>query len=243
MSKSNTFDKNKIKAILFNPERVLNISPTGHWFIAPNFFKYINKNNFNSKEKYQRNLSFPKRIDPEFNESLIIYEKENFEQFNYYYKILRENFPQLEIKFEKIDSINVDYVYNHYKFFNDTFKLFPELSKNYHPKSNSNNCTSLKNIFKKISFKNCFKILNTSSQKNINNINTFHISSIDEYSLSPNEAIFVDDNIKNCDAAKKLGITSFLLCEDYKSYIYNKIKHREYNIIRSLSDIKSILAK
>lgn len=34
-------EKRKIKGILFNSARVLNESSTGHWFISPNFFKYV----------------------------------------------------------------------------------------------------------------------------------------------------------------------------------------------------------
>lgn len=37
--------KRKIKGILFDSGRVLNESSTGHWFISPNFFKYVEQKN------------------------------------------------------------------------------------------------------------------------------------------------------------------------------------------------------
>ncbi len=40
-----------IKAILFDSGRVLNMSSTGHWFIPPNFYKYVNKEEFLSIDK------------------------------------------------------------------------------------------------------------------------------------------------------------------------------------------------
>lgn len=36
-----TSKKGNIKAILFDSGRVLNQSSTGHWFISPRFFEYV----------------------------------------------------------------------------------------------------------------------------------------------------------------------------------------------------------
>ena len=36
-----------IKAILFDSGRVLNGPVTGHWFVTPNFWDYVNKDIFN----------------------------------------------------------------------------------------------------------------------------------------------------------------------------------------------------
>lgn len=35
-----------IKAILFDSGRVLNKPVTGHWFITPNFFSFVDENKF-----------------------------------------------------------------------------------------------------------------------------------------------------------------------------------------------------
>ena len=40
-----------IKAILFDSGRVLNGPVTGHWFITPNFWEYVNKGVFDSLDK------------------------------------------------------------------------------------------------------------------------------------------------------------------------------------------------
>ena len=41
----------KIKAVLFDSGRVLNGPVTGHWFITPNFWRYVNKSTFDSIDK------------------------------------------------------------------------------------------------------------------------------------------------------------------------------------------------
>jgi len=60
----------------------------------------------------------------------------------------------------------------------------------------------------------------------------FHIDRrvIDENKI---KAIFIDDYIKNCAAAMKLGINILVLL-----YIYNKLHYRNYNIIKNLIDVK-----
>lgn len=60
---------------------------------------------------------------------------------------------------------------------------------------------------------------------------------LDELSVSPEEAIFIDDSIKNCDGAERIGIKSFVLFRDWKTYAYNKFSCKRYTVIRNLKDI------
>ncbi len=41
----------KIKAILFDSGKVLNEPATGHWFITPNFWKYVDKDKFENIDR------------------------------------------------------------------------------------------------------------------------------------------------------------------------------------------------
>ncbi|MGN0313009.1 MAG: HAD-IA family hydrolase [Lachnospiraceae bacterium] len=43
--------KNKIKAILFDSGKVLNFPASGHWFITPNFFEYVEKEKFDGLDE------------------------------------------------------------------------------------------------------------------------------------------------------------------------------------------------
>ncbi len=64
---------------------------------------------------------------------------------------------------------------------------------------------------------------------------------LDELNVLPHEAIFIDDNIKNCDVAKKLGIESSLLCRDLKFYVYNTVKCKNHRVIQNLRNIENLL--
>lgn len=64
---------------------------------------------------------------------------------------------------------------------------------------------------------------------------------LDELNVKAEEAIFIDDSIKNCDGAKKIGIKSFVLCRDWKPYFYNKFTCKRYTVVRNLEDILKII--
>ena len=48
---------NNIKAILFDSGRVLNEPVTGHWFITPNFWKYVDINTFYNLDRKNNPVS------------------------------------------------------------------------------------------------------------------------------------------------------------------------------------------
>ncbi|MFD1774594.1 HAD-IA family hydrolase [Paenibacillus rhizophilus] len=62
-------------------------------------------------------------------------------------------------------------------------------------------------------------------------------TALEELNLSPSEVLFIDDSIKNCDGAEKLGIRSFVLCRDWKPYFYNKITCKKHPVVRNLYDV------
>ncbi|MGH4118033.1 HAD-IA family hydrolase [Clostridium sp.] len=66
-------------------------------------------------------------------------------------------------------------------------------------------------------------------------------AALEELNVSPDEAIFIDDSIKNCDGAKELGIYSLVLCRDFRSYFYNKLTCKNHSVIRNLNGIRNIL--
>jgi len=118
-----------------------------------------------------------------------------------------------------------------------------ELSKNYKLAVVSDAWPSLENVFRQAGLRNYFSSFIISSQKGITKPNELmYKSALDELNVSSEEAIFIDDSIKNCDGANKLGIKSFLLCRDLKSYNYNKSTCEKYTVVRSLKDIVKIIS-
>lgn len=239
------FDKNKIKAILIDSGRVLNVPVTGHWFITPNFFTYVDKIRFNSLSDLQRSEAFNKAGQYIDKQNLIFNEEEEYKHFFQYYKIFSESLPQLQLQDKNIQAITKDLVYNYskYSFYKDVFKLIPELSKEYKLAVVSDAWPSLENVFKKANLRDYFLSFVISSIKGVTKPNELmYKTALNELDIYPEEAIFIDDSIKNCQGAIKLGINSFVLCRDWKVYAYNKLNYRNYNIIRSLNDIKKLLS-
>lgn len=72
---------------------------------------------------------------------------------------------------------------------------------------------------------------------------TMYVTSLKELDTSPDEAIFIDDSLKNCLGAEAVGIQSYWLCRDKKQYTLNKIKSigKKYKVINSLYDLKKYL--
>lgn len=60
---------------------------------------------------------------------------------------------------------------------------------------------------------------------------------LEELALQPEDAVFVDDNLVNCEGAGKAGIQSILLCRDWRLFLYYTFKSRSYPVVRNLKGI------
>ena len=49
-------------------------------------------------------------------------------------------------------------------------------------------------------------------------------TALQELNIKPEEAIFIDDSLKNCMGAMAVGINTVLLCRNKQAYISEKIK-------------------
>lgn len=234
----------KVKAILFDSGRVLNTPVTGHWYITPNFFDYVDKKKFNSISLKAKRLAFNKAGEYIKQQRLIADENNEYKYFFEYYKIFSKCLPQLQLTIEDIQSITKDYVYNYskYRFFQDAIELIPELSKSYKLAIVSDAWPSLENVFRAVGLRDYFSSFVISSKKGITKPHELmYTTALKELNVSPEESIFIDDSIRNCDGAIKLGIRSFVLCRDWKLYIYHKLFKRKYSVVRNLTDIKNLL--
>ncbi|ELC8442264.1 HAD-IA family hydrolase [Clostridium perfringens] len=239
-----TFDKSRVKAILFDSGRVLNQPSTGHWFIPPKFFSYVDKHKFDSIKKSRKREAFSKAYEYIDKQKFILTEGDEYTHFLEYYKIFSNNLPELGLTNGDIKSITTDYVYNYekYTFFEDVPSVLQKLSQSYKLAIVSDAWPSLEGIFINMNLRKYFSSFIISSQKGITKPNELMFRlALQELNLSPKEALFIDDNPKNCEAAIKFGIPSIILCRDLKSYIYTKIKYRNILVARNLNDIYALL--
>lgn len=238
-------DKRKIRAILIDSGRVLNGPVTGHWFITPNFFSYVNREKFDLIAASQKNEAFKRAGEYIIKQNFILDEEEEYKHFVEYYRIFSKALPQLQLKDEDVQAIARDLVYNYskYYFYDDVIKVIPVLNKAYKLAVVSDAWPSLENVFKKAKLRDYFSSFVISSIKGVTKPNELmYKTALQELNVFPEEAIYIDDNIKNCDGATKLGIYSFVLCRDWRIYFYNKLVYKNYNIIRSLDEIKRLFS-
>lgn len=234
----------KVKAILFDSGRVLNGPASGHWFITPNFFSFVDKKAFLaiSNERLQRAFKLSSQYI--LKQSLITTEEEEYMHFLEFYRIFFDELPEIKKCDEQIPEVAKDLVYNYdkYTFFKDAAATVPELSTDYKLAVVSDAWPSLENVFKKAGFRDYFSSFVISSKLGITKPNEqMYKTALDELEVSPQEAIFIDDSIKNCDGAKALGIKTFLLCRDLKLYIYNKLFCRNHTVIRGINELRGFL--
>lgn len=234
---------NAVKAILFDSGRVLNEPVTGHWFITPNFFRFVDKNEFNSITRAKRETAFLKAGEYISKQPLINTETAEYLHFLQYYRILFENLPELDLTDEQVEGITRDLVYNYekYSFFSDIYEVIPRLSESYKLAVISDAWPSLENVFKQAGIRGYFSSFVISSVVGTRKPDEkMYMTALNELNIAPEEAIFVDDSIRNCDGAKKLGIRTYLLCRAFPLYLYNKITCREHKVIKDIRCLYAI---
>lgn len=236
----------KIKAVLFDSGRVLNGPVTGHWFITPNFWDYVDKAVFESIESSKIQVAF-READKYINTQKLITTKEiELECFIKFYEIFSNHLSELKLTKDKINLIANDLVYNpeKYVFYDDALKVIPELSKRYKLGIVSDAWPSLLDVYDKNNVTQYFGSIIISSIIGASKPDsTMYVTALKELDVSPDEAVFIDDSFKNCLGAEAVGIQSYWLCRDKKQYTLNKIKSigKKYSVINSLDDLKKYL--
>lgn len=120
-----------VEAILFDSGKVLNSPTTGHWFITPNFWKYIDKDKFQKlgqKKVFRAFSEANKYIEAQ---KMITTKEEEYKHFVQFYTVFAENVPELEMGPEQIEAVAKDLVLNplKYVFYDDALQMLPRLKQ------------------------------------------------------------------------------------------------------------------
>ena len=237
---------NNIKAILFDSGRVLNYPSTGHWFITPNFWQFVDKTKFYDIDKSKLSNAFRKADDYIMSHKLIITKDEELQHFIKFYETIAENLPELQLNRESIHSIANDLVFNadKYTFYDDALNAITEFHKKYKLAIVSDAWPSLLDVYDKNGLTNYFNSIVISSLIGTTKPDPkMYLTALKELNVEPQEAVLVDDSLKNCSGAVAVGINTLLLCRDKRAYITNKIKAigKKYKVINSLNELEKYI--
>lgn len=210
----------KIKAILFDCGHVLNGPRTGNWFISPNFYKYVDRNKFKLLDRTVVEKAFYKALQYLNKKNFVLTELEEFKHFSEFYRILSNELPILELDDKSIIEIAKDTVYNDEKFlfYEDVFEVIPQLNEKYKMGIISDTWPSLERVFINSGLREYFSTFVMSSLIGVVKPNELMFNTaLLELKIKPEEALFIDDSIKNIEGASKLGMQSILMIRD-KNY-------------------------
>ena len=237
----------KYKTILLDSGWVLNKPVTGHWMISPNFFKYIDRNQFYKISKKKRRYAF--RSAMQYIHSIEVMENIDieFNHFCEYYRLLFNHLAELNISDNQIIEVAKDLVYNYdkYTFFSDAIEVVPKLKEHFTLSVVSDAWPSLDEVFKYNDFYKYFDSFINSSRIGVTKPNVLmYTSALDATNHRPSEAVFVDDRIKNCDGAKDVSIKkTYLLCRNKLKYVYCKLTVKEHTVVMNLHMVYDDLLK
>jgi putative hydrolase of the HAD superfamily len=227
-----------IKAILFDSGRVLTYPRTGHWFMPPNFFKYVDKNKFSALDARLVDVAFNKAVKYLDSFSFILTEEEELEKFVEFYSILSNELTGLGLSREQVIEIAKDTVLNDEKFvfYEDVFEYIPELAKRYKLGVISDTWPSLDRVFKNAGMRQYFSTFIMSSVLGVLKPHELmYTTALKELCVEPEEALFIDDNIVNVDAARKLGMQGLVILRE------NQIDGTEVWDENTIRDIKKLI--
>lgn len=232
----------EIKGILFDSGKVLNKPSSGHWFISPEFFQYVDEEKFKHVDKKKVSLAF-KKANEYINEQNVVADKESeYNFFVNFYKIFLQNLHELNTDDKIAEMLANDLVYNaeKYEFYDDAIKVIPKLKEKYKLGIVSDAWPSLLDVYANKNLDGYFDCIVISSILGVTKPNPkMYQTALNELELSPQEVIFIDDNLQNCKGAIKLGMNSILLCRNKGLYWWNKFKSlgKKYYVINNLKEI------
>lgn len=221
----------KVKYLILDFGDVLAYPVTGSYFITPNFWKIVDKNEIDIEQ-----LKNAFEICGEFLDDIVKTELEEFELFKRFY-INVFKYCKYEISEEDIEKIAkaITYDDSKYEMYSNTKQELEDLSKKYKLILLSDNWPCGLRIMKNWGIDKYFEKLYISSvygeQKKDG---TFFDYPIKEFNIKNGEAIFVDDKAKLLKVAKTKNLIPVLM--DRK----NTQISNEFKIINNLKQIENL---
>lgn len=200
---------NEIKYLIFDYGDVLVYPVTGHWFITPKFYEFINKETIDM-EIFNKSISkASKIISKEMHNEEIEYST-----FIEVYKLILNDL-KLKVDIDDVSrKIAEDFVYNDLKheLYEDVKTNIIRLSKKYKLIMLSDNWPCARRLLKIWGIYDCFEKIYISSECGCQKKEKiFFDYPIKEFNIKEGEAVFVDDKEELLDIAKEKGLETVLM--------------------------------
>ncbi|MCL1859357.1 MAG: HAD family hydrolase [Oscillospiraceae bacterium] len=226
------------------------ICPKAHsWFFPVNFFDYCDKNLFlKIKESDEYKKNFAKGYKYLDDNHLLKDEKNEYDVFLDFYKILLLPFPELEITEEKIKNITKSIVFDYAKFnlYGDVkFMLEKWKSEGYKLGIISDTFPSLVNCFKYLGIYDYFDVFVMSCDYGIwKPHEKMYLSALNPLNAKGEESIFSDDITDNLTGAEKFGINPVQIERNDNNFSkrFNKPEQEIYPKFGNLAEIDEYIA-
>lgn len=133
--------------------------------------------------------------------------------------------------------------FDKYKFYDDVLEVIPKLSEEYKLCIVSDAWPSLREVYKKYKLDKYFVGMVISSEIGISKPNEdIYKEVLIKLGLKEDEAIFIDDNPKNCDGANMIGIESIVLDRVLVRRLYSRfILRTKHKIVRNLYELRKVI--
>lgn len=235
-----------IKAVLFDSGKVLNYPLTNHWFITPDFWSFVDKSKFDNINDKKISSAFNEANKYIYKQKLITTKNDEYRHFVRFYEIFSSSLPELDISADNVKHMAEDLVFNtkKYAFYEDAFAIIPKLKDKYKLGIVSDAWPSLLDVYEQNDMTVYFDSFVISSFLGTTKPDEkMYITALNELNVKPDEAVFIDDNLKNCKGAIDVGINAILLCRNKQDCIIEKIKSigKKYIVINNLYQLDNLL--
>jgi HAD superfamily hydrolase (TIGR01509 family) len=220
-----------IKYIIFDFGKVLGYPKSGKWFLTPKFITILNESKI-ELEKAKEAISNNKYL---VKDDLPIKTLE--EEYNLFISFYSNILDELGLDKELAKEIDYDKVYNisEYSLYDDVKDILNKLNKNYKLIMLTNNYPSIVDYLKKEEVYDLFdKVYVSSICETSKNEEKFFDMVINDYNISENEAIFIDDFEDNLDIGYKKKLDVIMLDRNNK-------KESKYKKINSLKELEEYI--
>ena len=183
--------------------------------MGPRFFEFVDKKFYERLTDRKGRRAFQKALQYVESVPVIQTKEEEYEHFLVFYRILSQELPALGITEQQIGELAGDMVYNpeKYNFYNDVKQTIMTLHPKYKLGIVSDAWPSLKDVYTHAGLEQYFDTIVISSQAgSCKPQPEMYQTALDALGIQAQEAVYVDDNIRNCKGAARLHIKAYWLC-------------------------------